>query len=163
MRPNFALGLAAVALAFGITGGSAAAVDFGLLGKSAADASSLMPPQGNFASGLSAIKERKGSGPTEGSFVKSPMMGNAASAGLARPNRARAWRDGLSALTPEFGAISEDVKQALMPAPGMQINANGFAAIRAAKSSGKSDPAFESLLSGRAGVERSNFYLPPSK
>jgi hypothetical protein len=165
MRSNFAIGLATIGLTLGIAGASAAVIDSNMLAKNPDDLSSLSPPKGDFVSGLSAIKEHKGNGSTGSAILESLTTDSAISAGFARPNRDQPWRDGFAALTSEFGAVSKSPQQAMMPGgAGAQANSSGFAAIKAAnRPHGKSDPALESALSGRAEAERSDFYRPPSK
>lgn len=147
MRSKLILGLAAVVLAFGIASTSAAPID---ALRSAAEPSSMMPPQGGFASGLSALKSSNASNvkatpPAEISAFRST------SEGVARPKASHAWSDGLAALAalmPREVAVSKNTLQAMMPPPGMAVNANGFAAIKEVSAlHGGPSPDVESLRS----------------
>jgi hypothetical protein len=152
MRSNFILGLAAIALGFGIAGASAATIDLSLQAKSTAKSSSLLPPQGSFASGFSAIRMHKDNGLNEGDLMRS--------------DDGHTWRDRLAALTAVFpsGAVSKSAQQAVMPPQGMKANPNGFAAIKAAaRLHGGSNPALESLLSKASAAAPDDILSSPSK
>lgn len=155
MRSIFTLGLTAITLAFSIAGSSAATIDLSLLAKGTTEPSGVLPPEGNFSSGFAAMKPQEGNGLRENSFIEPFVSGHKVSSGYVRPD----------ALIAEFPgqALMFKSGQGLMPAQGFQSSPNGFAAMSAAAAQGgRSNRAFDSLLSTSAAVP-ANIHSPPSK
>ncbi len=157
MRSNLTGGLAAIALGFGTVGTFAATIDPSMLTTSDAALSSMQMPEGKFASGLSAIKTHQGNGLKDDSLVGVSVTGGATSDNLVQPE-GEAWRYELRVLT---GAFAE--QQELTPPQGMQVNPNGFAAIKAATGQRSGSADLEGQLSSGGAAAFDSLVSPPSK
>ncbi len=165
MRSNLTLGLAAIVLGFGTAVASAATIDPSMLTTSDAALSTMQTPQGNFTSGLSAIKTHRGNGLKDDSLVGLSVTGGASSDNLVRPE-GEAWRNELRVMTEAFPASlskSIDAQQELTPPQGMQVNPNGFAAIKAATGQPGGSAGLEGQLSGAGASAFDSLVSPPSK
>lgn len=165
MRSNLTGGLAAIALGFGTVGTFAATIDPSMLTTSDAALSSMQTPQGNFTSGLSAIKTHRGNGLTDDSLVGLSVTGGATSDNLVRPE-SEAWRNEFRVMTEAFPASlpkSIDAQQELTPPQGVQVNPNGFAAIKAATGQRSGSAGLEGQLSSAGAAAFDSLVSPPSK
>jgi len=158
MRSSCKLGLAAVALSFGVANASAAAID---QAQTTAPQASLQPAQtlGSFGGGFSAVKAEKSKGLIQGSAIEALSTGRTGAGGLVRPDVAQGWRDGLAALTvgiPGAAAVSTGAQQAVLAPPGMPPNTAGLAALKGG--AGERGGEFIELpsdgYSGRVGIQR---------
>jgi hypothetical protein len=166
MRIEFTLGLAALALSFGIAGAADATVDLSLQGKSTAPENSLVAPQGGFPAGLSALTTQKEGGPNKGFLVEPANAARAVPGALMRPAESDAWRDGFvgqGGLSPRQMAVSSSPEQTMSP-QGLQANPKGFSALKASAGlHGESDRGLENIRSNAAASVPDSVLSFPSK
>jgi hypothetical protein len=132
MLRNLTFCLAVAGIGFGIATGSAAAVDREQ--SKVSGASSLVPAEGKFSSGFSAIKSQ-GLQNLKGGSSGALDAATATRSGLARPEGEHAWTDGRVALKSGFSsnlAISDPQAQDALAMPHGLTAANpkGLAALK---------------------------------
>jgi hypothetical protein len=133
MRSNLTLALAAVACGLaGATAALGATVDPAAQAtKSTAAQSSLIPAQGKFGGGFSAIRSHKGSALKDSPFIQLPDTGYAVPQALTRPDDGHAWRSGLTALARVVPNVAAGSSATGLQAPqGMKAPAAGLSALR---------------------------------
>jgi hypothetical protein len=133
MLRNLTFCLAVAGLGFGIATGSAAAIDREQ--SKVSDAVSVVPAEGKFSSGFSAIKSQGRQNLKEGSAAEALDAAAATRSGLVRPEGEHAWANGRVALKSEFSsslAISDPHAQEALAMPHGLTAANpkGLAALK---------------------------------
>jgi hypothetical protein len=134
MLRNLTFCLAVVGVGFGIATGSAAAIDREQA--KASSAAGVVPAEGKFSSGFSAIKSPGSQNLKEGSSAEAQDAGAATMSGLVRPEGDHAWTNGRAALSSGFSssvAMSDPhAQQALVvPKDLKAANPKGLAALKA--------------------------------
>ncbi len=165
MRSKSTLGLAAIALGFGITATSAATIEPRMLVTSDNALLNMQPPAGTFTSGLSTIKTRRANTAKDNSLLGISGTGSAASDSLVRPETGNnSWRDTLTELSgapPASLSQRIDAQQELRSPQGGET---GFAAIKAAAGRrDRSNAGLDSQLSSVGAAASGSLVNSPSK
>jgi len=166
MLRNLTFCLAVAGLGFGIATGSAAAIDREQ--SKVSGAVSVVPAEGKFSSGFSAIKSQ-GRQNLKGSSAEALEAAAATRSGLARPEGEHAWTNGRVALKSGFSsslAISDPHAQEtlVMPHGLTAANPKGLAALKTPAGKGNQpNQALQGAGSVAASPVPDSLLSPPSK
>jgi len=167
MLRNLTFCLAVAGVGIGIATGSAAAIDREQ--SKVSGAIGVVPAEGKFSSGFSAIKSQGRQNLKEGSSAEALDAAAATRSGLARPEGEHAWTNGRLALRSGFSsslAISDPHAQEALAMPhGMTAaNPKGLAALKTPAGKGNQpDQALQGAGSVAASPVPDSLLSRPSK